>query len=172
LILSDVVKTPFSFYDCMYLNKSQWDKGMIGVEILCHEQAHIQQKHSLDILFIESLKVFLWFQPFLYVFKRLMQENHEYLADEFSISKTQNIQEYQILILNFYNQPSKELPLSSSFHFSNLKKRFIMMKNVKKARVWEPVFYSSAALIIYFGFVGIEAQAAEIKHVETKISKA
>src|SRR5690606_8248734 len=127
LVLSDVVKTPFSFHNCMYLNKSQWDKGMIGAETLYHEQAHIQQKHSLDILFVESLKVFLWFQPFLYVFKRLMQENHEYWADEYSLSKTQNIKQYQELILNFYNQPSKELQLGSSFHFSNLKKRFIMI---------------------------------------------
>jgi len=171
LVLNAAVKTPFSFYDCIYLNDLQYKKGMIEEEILYHEQAHIQQKHSLDILLMEFFKVFLWFQPFLYVFKRLMQENHEYLADEFSISKTQNIQEYQTLILNFYNQPSKELPLSSSFHFSNLKKRFIMMKNMKKARVWEPVFYSSAALIIYFGFVGIEAQAAEINTIETKVSE-
>jgi len=168
LVLNDTVKSPFSFYDRIYLNKSQWVNGKINPEILHHEQAHIQQKHTLDILFIELLKVFLWFQPFLYVFKRLMQENHEYLADEYSLSKTQDVKHYQQLILNFYNQPSKELQLSSSFYFSNLKKRFIMMKNTKKGRVWETVFYSSAVLVTYFAFVGIEAQAAEIKHVETK----
>ncbi|HLV52123.1 MAG TPA: M56 family metallopeptidase, partial [Flavobacterium sp.] len=163
LVLNDTVKSPFSFYDRIYLNKSQWVNGKINPEILHHEQAHIQQKHTLDILFIELLKVFLWFQPFLYVFKRLMQENHEYLADEYSLSKTQDVKHYQQLILNFYNQPSKELQLSSSFYFSNLKKRFIMMKNTKKGRVWETVFYSSAVLVTYFAFVGIEAQAAEIK---------
>src|SRR5690554_2641468 len=171
LVLNDTVKSPFSFYDRIYLNKSQWVNGKINPEILHHEQAHIQQKHTLDILFIELLKVFLWFQPFLYVFKRLMQENHEYLADEYSLSKTQDVKHYQQLILNFYNQPSKELQLSSSFYFSNLKKRFIMMKNTKKGRVWETVFYSSAVLVTYFAFVGIEAQAAEIKYVEKKVSK-
>src|SRR5690606_24780687 len=51
------------------------------------------------------------------------------------------------------------------------KKRFIMMKNTKKGRVWETVFYSSAVLVTYFAFVGIEAQAAEIKYVEKKVSK-
>src|SRR5690606_9941500 len=124
------------------------------VEIPYHEQALVKQKHTLDILCIELLKGFLWFQPFLYVFKRLMQENHEYLADEYSLSKTQDVKHYQQLILNFYNQPSKELQLSSSFYFSNLKKRFIMMKNTKKGRVWETVFYSSAVLVTYFAFVG------------------
>lgn len=46
-----------------------------------------------------------------------------------------------------------------------------MMKNVKKGRVWQTVFYSSTALITYFGFVGIEAKAIEIKNLETKVSE-
>lgn len=169
LVLHEKIKSPFSFYDAIYLNEKQWNEKQIASEILYHEQGHLRQKHTLDILFVEFLKVFFWFQPFVFVMKRLIQENHEYLADEYSLMKTQNVKHYQQLILSFYNNQTNEMQLSSSFHFNNLKKRFIMMKNTKKGRVWETIFYSSAALITYFGFVGIEAKASEILYFENEV---
>lgn len=169
IITHSKIKTPFTFLNCIYVNKQIWEKGEIDQAILFHEQAHVQQKHSLDVLFVEILKIFFWFQPFIYFYKRIVQENHEYLADDFSLQKTLNLNHYQTLILNYYsNEPI--VALSSSIHFNNLKKRFIMMKNVEKGRVWETIFYSSAVLVTYFGFVGIEAKAAEINKIETKVS--
>src|SRR5690606_29403242 len=169
IITHPQIKTPFTFLNCIYVNKENWKKREVDQAILFHEQAHVQQKHSLDVLFIEILKIFFWFQPLIYFYKRIIQENHEYLADDFSLQKTLNLNHYQTLILNYY---SKEpvVALSSSIHFNNLKKRFIMMKNVKKGRVWQTIFYSSAVLVTYFGFVGIEAKAAEINKIETKVS--
>lgn len=169
LVLNNNIKVPFSFYKYIYLNKNDWNSNTIDDAILYHEQGHIIQKHSLDIILIELLSVFLWFQPFVFYFKRLIQENHEYLADEYSLNRTKNIKHYQHLILNCYSHKQSLVPLSSSIHFNNLKKRFIMMKNTKKGRVWETIFYSSAVLITYFGFVGIEAKANEINNFETNI---
>lgn len=163
------IKTPFTFLNCIYVNKENWKKREVDQAILFHEQAHVQQKHTLDVLFIEILKIFFWFQPLIYFYKRIIQENHEYLADDFSLQKTLNLNHYQTLILNYY---SKEpvVALSSSIHFNNLKKRFIMMKNVKKGRVWQTVFYSLTVLITYSTLVGIEAKATEIKKIESKVS--
>lgn len=46
-----------------------------------------------------------------------------------------------------------------------------MMKNTKKGKVWSAICYTSAALITYFGFVGIEAKATEIKKLETVLEE-
>lgn len=112
----------------------------------------------------------LWFQPLIYYFKRIIQENHEYLADEFSLQKTNNLKNYQELILDYYDNNQPIVALSSSIHFNNLKKRFIMMKNTQKGKVWGTIFYSLTIAVTYVGFVGIEAKATEIKKVETTVS--
>lgn len=170
LIVSNKVISPFTFYNCIYINEIEWENKNLNHAILYHEQAHVKQKHTIDILFIETLKIVLWFQPFLYYFKRIIQENHEYLADEFSLQKTNNLKNYQELILNYYGNNQPIVALSSSIHFNNLKKRFIMMKNTKKGKVWGTIFYSFTVALTYVGFVGIEAKAADIKKVEDKIS--
>ena len=163
------VKSPFSFYNTIFVNFNDWQNAKIDDAILHHEQAHVLQKHTLDVLFIEILKTVMWFQPFLFIFKRFIQENHEYLADQVSLNKSTNIKHYQNLILNYYNTTETVVALSSSIHFNNLKKRFIMMKNTKKAKVWSSIFYTTTALITYFGFVGIEAKASEILYFENEV---
>ena len=170
LIVSNKVTSPFTFCNYIYINDLEWESKSINPAILYHEQAHLKQNHSIDVLFIELLKIVLWFQPFLYYFKRVVQENHEYLADEFSLQKTKNLKNYQELILDYYGNNQPIVALSSSIHFNNLKKRFIMMKNTKKGKVWGTIFYSLTIAVTYVGFVGIETKAAEIKRVEDKIS--
>lgn len=170
LIVSSKVNAPFTFYNWIYVNKAEWENNTINSAILYHEQTHVKQKHSVDILFLEVLKIVLWFQPLLYYFKRIIQENHEYLADEFSLQQTNNLKNYQELILNYYGTNQTIVALSSSIHFNNLKKRFIMMKITKKGKVWETIFYTLTVALTYVGFVGIEAKAADIKNVETKVS--
>jgi len=170
LIISNKVTAPFTFCNYIYLNDLEWESNNINPAILYHEQAHVKQNHSVDVLFIELLKIVLWFQPFLYYFKRIVQENHEYLADEFTLQKTTNLKNYQKLILNYYGNNQPIVALSSSIHFNNLKKRFIMMKNTKKGKVWGTIFYSCTIALTYVGFVGIEAKASDIKKAETIVS--
>jgi len=170
LIVSSKVTSPFTFCNYIYVNKTEWVNKSVNYAILYHEQAHVKQNHSIDILFIEGLKIVLWFQPFLYYFKRIVQENHEYLADEFSLQRTNNLKNYQELILNYYGNNQPIVALSSSIHFNNLKKRFIMMKNTNKGKVWGTIFYSLTVALTYVGFVGIEAKGSDIKKIENKIS--
>lgn len=169
LILHSKVKSPFSFLKSIYLNLESWNSGLIEKEILIHEQGHVVQKHSLDIMFIEFLKIGLWFQPMLYFYKKAIQENHEFLADAYCLQQTTNINAYQNIILNYYSEQNKRLDLSSSIDYKNLKKRFMMMKNTKKGNVTKVLFYSSAFVLTYFGLVGIETKANTIEKFETQI---
>ena len=172
LVLHSKVKSPFSFLDSIYLNWESWELGLIEREILIHEKGHVVQKHSFDILFIEFFKVFIWFQPMLYFYKKAIQENHEFLADAYCLKQTNNIKTYQRIILNYYSEQNKQVSLSSSFDYKNLKKRFIMMKNTKKGNVSKVVFYTSALVFVYLGIVGIEGKAKSIEKIEASFSKS
>ncbi len=170
IILHSKVKTPFSFINNMYINSKAWNNKKIETEILLHEQGHIKEKHSIDIITIEVLKILFWFQPMLYLYKKAIQENHEYLADSYCIKKIKNINNYQHIILNYYSEQNKSYELSSSFNYENLKKRFIMMKNTKKGNVNKVVFYTTAFVLTYFSLVGFETKAETINKVENTIS--
>ncbi|SKC18162.1 M56 family metallopeptidase [Dyadobacter psychrophilus] len=69
----------FSFLNWIVINRNDYEHHFDA--ILRHEMVHTQQMHSLDILLIEILKVLFWFNPFLLLYKRSMQEIHEFLAD-------------------------------------------------------------------------------------------
>jgi bla regulator protein BlaR1 len=126
LVLTDEVITPYSFLRYIFINKQDFDKGVIEKEILRHELTHVRQQHSLDILLMESLLVFCWVNPFLFLYRKSIQLNHEFLADESVINTFHDTPSYQYLLLNKLSGKSNAL-LTSSFNYLITKKRLTMM---------------------------------------------
>jgi len=143
---------PFSFMNTIYISKDYFKDGIIEDNIFLHEEIHVKQKHTADVLFIEVLKILLWFNPFVYFYKKAIITNHEFIADEEVIHKNKNIKNYQELILSEILK-QQNLNLIHQFNFNNTKKRFIMMtrKNSKFAKAKKyltiPVF---SALAVFF----------------------
>lgn len=79
LLKDDVL--PFTFLNYFFVSQKQYNESALEPEILEHELAHIQQRHSCDILFIEILKCVFWFNPILVLYKKAIELNHEFLAD-------------------------------------------------------------------------------------------
>ena len=127
---------PFSFWNTIYLSETYFKDSKIEDSVFRHEEIHVKQKHSLDILFVEVLKAVFWINPFIYFYEKAMVNNHEFIADESVISKNKNIKKYQELILQEILK-QQNLPLIHQFNFNNTKKRFIMMtrKNSKFAKI-------------------------------------
>lgn len=117
---------PFSFLSTIYLSEKYFKDKKIDERIFLHEEIHVKQNHSFDVLLIEVVKAFSWFNPFIYFYKNVMITNHEFLADEEVIIKNENIKNYQKLILNEVLK-QQNLQLTHQFNFNNTKKRFIMM---------------------------------------------
>jgi hypothetical protein len=117
---------PFSFMNTIYMSKDYFKDGNIEDSIFLHEEIHIKQKHTVDVLLLEILKIFSWFNPFIYFYKKAMITNHEFIADEEVIHKNKNIKNYQELILHEILK-QQNLSLIHQFNFNNTKKRFIMM---------------------------------------------
>lgn len=126
LVLVEEPVPPHSFLKNIFVNKNQHQNGEISDQIIEHELTHVKQKHSLDILFIEVLKIIFWFNPIFYFYKKAIQANHEFLADESVLSKTNDPISYQNLLLENV-QPSYKTNLSSSFNYALTKKRFLSL---------------------------------------------
>lgn len=134
IVLTKKNLSPFSFWNTIYLGENYVQNNMIDPGIFLHEKSHLDQKHSIDLIFIELLKIFTWFNPVLFLYKRAVITNHEFLADEAVLNSRFNIKDYQNLILNEIIN-SQKISLVHSFNFNNTKKRFIMMNAKKSKRI-------------------------------------
>jgi bla regulator protein BlaR1 len=132
LVLVEEDRVPYSFLHYIFLNRDEYANDTIEKEVYHHEMEHVRQKHSMDIILMELAMVFLWFNPFLYLYRRAIQLNHEFLADEAVIRSFQNPIAYQFLLLNKISR-SSGLAISSSFNYKVTKKRLVMItKNTTK----------------------------------------
>lgn len=125
LILVEDTKLPYSFLKYVFVNKKRFEENSIEKEILAHEAAHISQKHTLDILFIEFVIVFFWFNPFLFMYRKAIGLNHEFLADEKVVSSFDKKAYLRFLFTQI--KSCKQFQFSSSFNYLLTKKRLRMM---------------------------------------------
>jgi TonB family protein len=122
IISDDDSLPPFSFFPYAVIPVGYYEKGDY-TDILDHEFAHIRQVHTFDLLLSELFIVFEWFNPFVWLIRRSVLLNHEYLADHTSIVN-KSVLEYQYRLLNF--QPLKNISLAHNFSCS-IKNRIIML---------------------------------------------
>jgi hypothetical protein len=116
---------PFTFFRFIFVNRKYYEIGKVDISLIQHEFAHCKQLHSLDIILIELVKVFVWFNPFMWLVKRQIQLNHEYLADN-SVLRIYELKGYQKTLLDVVFASNKEL-LVSNFNYSFTKQRLKMM---------------------------------------------
>lgn len=116
---------PFSFLRFIFLNKEDYERGNTREEVMAHELTHVKQRHSLDIFFIELLMIVAWFNPFLYLYRKAIRLNHEFLADE-EVTRRFDKTNYQYLLLDYAAGNIQPSP-ASSFNYSITKKRIVML---------------------------------------------
>lgn len=166
VLINDLV-LPYSFISTIYVNSVEYKNGRIPKELFLHEISHISQGHSLDIIFIELLKVFFWYNPFIYFFKNAIMLNHEYLADEAVTYSENNSKSYINILLNiaFRNNNSY---LASSFNYSFTKKRLLMISKNKFSKTAILKKVAVIPLFLALGLMIINAQ--ETKSVKSSWS--
>ncbi len=126
LVLVDEKTLPHTFLNFIYINFQDYNNRNIEDELYTHELVHVNQKHTLDILFIEVLKVIFWFNPIFIFYKKAIQLNHEFLADEEIVKTYNNVPFYQNLLLQ-KGSNVQTIYLASNLNYLITKKRLIMM---------------------------------------------
>ncbi|MBU2939099.1 M56 family metallopeptidase [Lacinutrix sp. C3R15] len=135
VLLKELV-IPHTFFSYIFLNKTTFKNKKIPEEVLLHEQTHAQQKHSADILFIELLQIIFWFHPLVYLLKKHIKLNHEFLADQAVLNHGIESTNYLKTLLSFSSN-QQELTLEHAINYSSIKKRFTIMKTqTSKQTFW------------------------------------
>lgn len=126
IVLVEEAILPHSFWKSIFINEKEFENGKIPSELIAHEKAHLQQKHTLDILFIEVLQIAFWFNPMLLLYKKAIKLNHEFLADEAVNKQFGSVKSYQALLLDFVSNKNT-IALASNINYLITKKRLLMM---------------------------------------------
>jgi hypothetical protein len=122
--------SPFSFWQNIYINPSLHKERDLQ-SILVHEQIHVKQWHTLDIMLAELSVVFYWFNPGVWLMKKAVKENLEFITDEKVLKKGVDKKAYQYSLVDVGNLTAAA-GFTNSFNISDLKKR-IQMMNVKRS---------------------------------------
>ena len=159
--------TPYSFWNAIFLNKSDFLEGKIDYKIILHEKAHVNQKHSIDVIFIEIMLCVFWFNPAFYFYRKAIVTNHEFLADEEVLKQNHEVENYQKLILN--ELISEKILFTHPFNLHNTKKRIVMMTN-KLTKIAKMKSYLTLPIsaILFFAFVEKVPAKVEMKNVRNK----
>lgn len=129
-----------SFLHYLFVPKEQ-EHSISDYEIK-HELTHIRQRHSFDVLFVESIKAIFWFNPLMYLYQKRLAEIHEFLADQNTSNKLGK-EAYEAFLIRQIT--ARQQPRLVHNFYSLFKKRLVMMQsnnNVKNWQYWAvlPIF--------------------------------
>lgn len=167
---TDLESAPFSFFKNLFWKNSILLQSDLGKQILKHEMVHIEQKHSLDKIFLEIICGVLWFNPFFWMIKKEINLIHEYLADNKAVKKSDTKAFAQMLLASHFS--GDVLPGTSPFLSSNLKKRLKMLQKPKSQFSYiRRIMALPLLFLLAFAYM-VNAKNKEIKILNTLIEEA
>lgn len=121
---------PFSFWQSIFVNPTKHEPADLKA-ILLHEQVHVNEWHTADILLAELSSIFYWFNPGIWLIKKAIRENIEFITDCKILNNGIDSKSYQysLISVSFNNQ---QPGIVNHFNISTIKKRIIMM-NAKRS---------------------------------------
>lgn len=151
LVLIDHQINPFCFFNTIFVSKQDYLNNNIAKELLTHELEHINQSHSIDVIFIELIQIIYWFNPVLILYNRAIRVNHEYLADSGVIKASSDIKSYAHNLINFISC-KRNIPLTSGFNPSLTRKRLIMLTKTGSGKInyGLRIFLTSFLVAVFF----------------------
>ena len=124
--------SPYSFLNYVFVSRSLQNSEGYD-RMMAHEMEHIKQGHTFDVLILELLTAFQWFNPFMWMLRRAIRENHEFLADQAVLGSGVNRGYYKKLLLN--QVAGGQLVLTNNFNYSLIKNRIKMMSKIKSSKM-------------------------------------
>ena len=130
-------KKAFSFFNYVFLgsNVDELEKD----KIISHELIHCKQKHSIDLLIFESLKIVMWFNPLVYVYQKRVATVHEYISDAIVVKSVEKKQYINNLVNQLFDV--EQISFVNQFYKSSLIKKRIKMMTREKSKQIKQVKY-------------------------------
>ena len=147
---SDKIETPFSFMHTVFIGRDYDEQSR--KHILSHESSHVHHRHSLEKLGMSTLRSLFWFNPFIWIAEKRLEEVQEWQADRDALADGYNLAEYRLSIVKqlFGCNPEMTSGLNSSF----TKLRFLQMKQpeIKSAGLIQMVSATFLAAVLFLSF--------------------
>ena len=147
---------PFSFFNWIFINPTKHNRQETD-EIMTHELAHCRQLHSIDVLFTELFAIVFWANPFVWLLKREVRLNLEYLADNNVLAGGTDSKKYQYHLLGLAYRKNVAT-ISNNFNVLPLKKRIKMMNKKRTKRI---------AKVKYAFYIPLAAALLVVSNIET-----
>ncbi len=147
---------PFSFFNWIFINPTKHNRQETD-EIMTHELAHCRQLHSIDVLFTELFAIVFWANPFVWLLKREVRLNLEYLADNNVLAGGTDSKKYQYHLLGLAYRKNVAT-ISNNFNVLPLKKRIKMMNKKRTKRI---------AKVKYVLYIPLAAALLVVSNIET-----
>ncbi len=157
---------PCTFGNTIFINPALYDPETFQ-QILVHERVHVNEGHTVDILLAELAVVFQWFNPFVWLYRREVENNLEFLTDR-SVLDHPGIERaaYQLSLLRV-SAPHLPFSITNNYNQSLLKRRIVMMNSQQTAKgaIWRyavllPILTALVCLLNKPAAIGQTAVAA------------
>ncbi|QBQ40550.1 hypothetical protein E2P86_05040 [Sphingobacterium psychroaquaticum] len=154
---------PFSFFNRIYVNAKQHEESEL-YDIFEHEQIHVKGLHTLDIILFEAILILCWYNPVVWLLRKAVRQNLEFLTDQYVLNQGVDRQTYQYSLLHVSKQGAT-VGVGNQFNFKLLKKRITMM-NKKRSSALELSKYAFLLPVLIF-----VAAAFTVTKADEKISE-
>ena len=150
--ITDKAITPFSFFKTICYNPNLHSPKELDM-ILAHEKIHVRQRHTLDILLTQCILAIQWLNPLAWLYKKSLEQNLEFIADNGAIQEVPSSQEYQRTLVKVSStilQPA----LTNNFYHSLIKKRIVMLNKQTSSRrnLWKLGLVLPALALFMYSF--------------------
>ena len=169
LIYSNSAENPFSFFKYIVINPTLFSKEEYE-HIITHERIHVKQFHSIDVLISKVFCALFWINPIIWLYRKAMLQNLEFIADNHSLEQIESKYEYQKTLLKVVaNQQS--LSITNPFYQSLIKKRIIMLHTNQshKKNTWK--YATILPVLVGFMLLFQIETIAQVKEGNMEVSK-
>ncbi|MFV8345733.1 M56 family metallopeptidase [Flavobacterium sp. ZB4P13] len=157
---------PFSYFNTIVYNSSLYSNSELE-NILEHEKVHCEQNHTVDALISRVFCILFWFNPFIWLYKKAILQNLEFIADNEATKKISDKKAYQFTLLKITTHENC-VAITNHFYQSLIKKRIVMLnKNQSNKRNSWKYALILPVLVAFISLFQIEVIAQEKVKEET-----
>jgi TonB-dependent SusC/RagA subfamily outer membrane receptor len=156
---------PFSYFEYIVYNSSMYTESELE-SIIEHEKVHSDQNHTADVLISRAFCLLFWFNPIIWLYKKAITQNLEFIADKEASKKISDKRAYQYTLLKITTHESC-IAITNHFYQSLIKKRIVMLnKNQSKKRNSWKYYVVIPALVTFVLLFQVEVIAREKTTIE------
>ena len=156
-----------SFLNYIFLNDDELSTDELQ-QIIAHEMLHVKLLHSVDRIIAKIIQIILWFNPFVYLYARSIEENHEFEVDR-EIARSTDKSNYADLLLHL--SVAGHGMLYHNFSKVPLKKRMMMLFNKPSAKMKRVIYIGIIPVVVVSCLAFARLKSDDKKSVTTKQAK-